>query len=159
MLVAKLLMGLILSCAMGMGIACFLPRFDFFGWTGTNLTLILFVTSIYKVLNSDRIKTVYLCGIITVAFITLCVGHFDSAIFSIYFLKFYQHLYGAQYRLSILNISSGFWIGFILFSAVELCRKPERKLSLAWKIYAVLALVNFLAIVGYSIYNHSGAIY
>ncbi len=152
MLVAKLIMGLILIATMGLGIACFVPKLDTFGWSATLLTLFVFVSSIYKVLNSDKIKTVYLCAIVTVAFTVFCFSYFDSGQMFVEYVRIYKLVNNEKIYSTVQSISNIFWLGFVLITTAELYRKPESKLSIPWKIYAVFALINCVVVVKHLIW-------
>lgn len=156
MLAAKLILGLILIAVAGLGIADFVSNLNISGWFGLLITLFVFSTSIYKLMKTERFKTVYLCAAIVVAFAILCFGYLYQNHLSAGIWGFYASIYGGE-NFSVLNsLTFYFWAGFLLFTTAELFRKSDTRLSIYWKIYAVLALVNIVSVIGFAISTSSG---
>ncbi len=151
MLAAKLLLSLIIIGVMMLGISGFASNLNQFGWTALSLTLFVFISSICKLLRSNSVKTIYLCLTLVASYLVFCsVYCWVSPVYAIYD-KFYTLVYGENYSSSIGWIGMFFWIGFILTTTAELYMKPEQKLSIFWKVYALLAVVNILSIIGFGL--------
>ena len=158
MLAAKLILVLILFAVASLGVSEFASNLNATGCSGMLLTLFIFSTSIYKLMRTDKIKTVYLCIAIAVAYVVLNC-HFHAGILSSFYSRFYRAVYGEQNYSVLGSVLFFFWLGFLFLTTTELFRKTEQKLSIFWKIYAVLALVNVISVVGFAINTMSGPIH
>lgn len=151
MLAAKLILALIIIAVMMLGISGFASNLNQFGWTALSLTLFIFISSICKLLRANSVKTIYLCLTLVASYLVFCsVYCWVSPVYAIYD-KFYKVVYGENYSSSIGWVGMFFWIGFILVTTAELYVKPEIKLSIFWKVYAFLALVNILSIISFGL--------
>lgn len=126
MLAAKLIIGLILISVMALGIAGYAPKLDARGCTMIVLTLVVFLSGLWKVLESDRIKTVYLCTVLIFAYAVFGLGYFLPMEY-IWLLRLSKN---EQTYSAVELVSSFFWLGFVLVTTLEIYRKPESKVSI-----------------------------
>lgn len=148
MLAIRLILALIIIGVMGLGIAGFVPHLDCTSFIGITITIFVFSSCLFKLCISEKIKTVYLCLTVVAAYSITCAGHLWAGCLSGIFAKLFMMVYGPSNCAGIGFVSMFFWLGFVLVTTLELYRKPEKKLSIWWKIYAVFALANILAVIG-----------